>query len=111
PRQRAAVVTVGTGATFDLAAAETVGSIAGAGNVTLFHLVDAPVGGNDVVEERAVAGAEAFQRPADLRFDQAAHLEYAGTDRLQLGVELLGKMLVHGRLHYDKGYVPCMTVL
>src|SRR5919198_27339 len=47
---------------------------------------------------------QSLDRAPDLRFDQAAHLEHARADRLELGVELLGKMLAdrHPGCHYDK---------
>ena len=72
------------------------------------HAVHLVIGGDDVVEQRQVAGLQAVERAPDLRLDQPAHLEHARADRLQLGVELLGEMLAHRHVgcHYDKSRHP-----
>ena len=49
--------------------------------------------GADLLDQLRVAARERLDGAADLGLDQAAHLQHTGAQSLQVGVELLGKVL------------------
>jgi hypothetical protein len=54
--------------------------------------------GHDGRAQLEVAAGERLDRQRDLLLDEAAHLQHARAQRLELGIELLGRVGVFGHL-------------